>query len=240
MLNEYMNCYIAFLDILGFKGLVQSRSCEEIVRIFDEINKQYLITCDANHQPLVRPENVHLKVMSDSICLYIPTNVDNSLPVLIGLCAYLQERLWRLEKPMLVRGGIVQGDIYANKDVTFGTGLTNAYLLEERNAKVPRIIITKETIDGCTSDLASKTYMEGLLVRDFDAFYYVDSFAMLYVWGQRDSSYIRFCNHIQKILNSTTDDSVREKYLYLESKTNQIVYRVKSGEESQCPNKQQA
>lgn len=240
MPNEYVNSYIAFLDILGFKELVRSHTCPEIVKIFDEINTQYLITCDETHQPLVSLDNVHLKVMSDSICLYIPTSVDNSLPVLVGLCAYLQVRLWRLERPILVRGGIVQGNIYANGDVTFGTGLTNAYLLEERNAKVPRIIITKETIDSCTADPSSKAYMEMLLIRDYDAFYFIDSFAMLYVWGQKDESYIRFCDHIQKILNSTTDDSVREKYLYLESKINQIAYRVKSGEGNPCPNKPQA
>ena len=240
MSNEYINCYIAFLDILGFQELVRSHPCTEILKIFDEIKTQYIITCDEDNRPLVSLDNIHFKIMSDSICLYIPTNANNSLPALIGLCAYLQVRLWRLESPILVRGGIVQGDIYANGDITFGTGLTNAYLLEERNAKVPRIIITKETINSCTSDDAAKGYMQGLLVRDCDAFYYVDSFAMLYVWGQKDNSYIRFCKYVQKVLNSTTDDSVREKYLYLESKINQIPCRVKSGEENLCPNKPQA
>lgn len=239
MNNEYINCYIAFLDILGFKELVRSHTCAEILKVFDEIKKQYIITCDKDHCPLVSIDNIHFKIMSDSICVYIPTGANNSLPALIGLCAYLQVRLWRLDKPILVRGGIVQGDIYANGDITFGTGLTNAYLLEERNAKVPRIIITKETIDSCKSDDAAKGYMQGLLGRDYDAFYYVDSFVMLYVWGKKDNSYIRFCEFVQRILNSTTDDSVRQKYLYLEAKINQIPCRVKSGEENSCLNKSQ-
>ena len=176
--------------------------------------------------------------MSDSICFYTPSNIENSLPVLIGLCAYFQSRLWRLQEPILVRGGIVRGDLYAEGDIIFGTGLTNAYLLEERNAKVPRIIITKETIDCCLSDDMTKAYMNSLLLKDFDAFYHIDSFAMLYVWGQKDGSYLRFYNHIQNVLDSTTDDSVRDKYLYLDSKIQQVPYRVKSAEESQRNNSQ--
>lgn len=144
-----------------------------------------------------------------------------------------------MTQPILVRGAIVKGDIYANNDIMFGTGLTNAYLLEEKNAKVPRIIITKETIDTCVADESSKTYMQGFLLRDFDGFYYVDSFVMFYVWGKNDGSYLRFCNHIQNILDSTTDESIRNKYLYLESKIKEVPYRVKSEEKNICQNKPQ-
>ncbi len=56
--------------------------------------------------------------------------------------------------------------------------------------------------------------------------------------GQKDGSYLRFYNHIQNVLDSTTDDSVRDKYLYLDSKIQQVPYRVKSAEESQRNNSQ--
>ena len=238
MSSEYVNSYIAFLDILGFKELVRTHTCKEILKVFDEIKTEYIITCDKENKPLINAENLHVKIMSDSICFYTPSNIENSLPVLIGLCAYFQSRLWTLQEPILVRGGIVCGDLYAEGDIIFGTGLTNAYLLEERNAKVPRIIITKETIDCCLSDDMTKAYMNSLLLKDFDAFYHIDSFAMLYVWGQKDGSYLRFYNHIQNVLDSTTDDSVRDKYLYLDSKIQQVPYRVKSAEESQRNNSQ--
>lgn len=104
---------------------------------------------------------------------------------------------------------------------------------------MPRIIITKETIDTCIADEPEKIYMQAFLPRDFDGFYYVDSFAMLYVWGAKDGSYIRLCNHVQNILDSTTDESIRNKYLYLESKIKEVPYRVKSEEKNICQNKPQ-
>lgn len=241
MNEKYENCYIAFLDLLGFKELVKNQSCEQILKIFDEVKSQYIINCgyDKDKKPLVDPSEIHFKIMSDSICFFISSQLKNSLPVLINLCAYFQLRLWRLEPPILVRGGIVKGDIYANNDIMFGTGLTNAYLLEENNAKVPRIIITKETADTCTANEPEKLLMQKFLLRDFDGFYYVDSFAMFYVWGQNDESYPRFCNYIQHILDSTTNESIRNKYRYLETKIQEVPYRVKSGEEYICQNNQQ-
>lgn len=239
MNQTYENCYIAFLDLLGFKELVKKQTCEQILEIFDEIETEYIITCDKDKKPVVDPKEIHIKIMSDSICFYISSGIMNSLPALISICAYFQLRLWRLTQPILVRGAIVKGDIYANNDIMFGTGLTNAYLLEEKNAKVPRIIITKETIDTCIADEPEKIYMQAFLPRDFDGFYYVDSFAMLYVWGAKDGSYIRLCNHVQNILDSTTDESIRNKYLYLESKIKEVPYRVKSEEKNICQNKPQ-
>lgn len=241
MNEKYENCYIAFLDLLGFKELVKTQTCEQILKIFDEIKSQYMITCDCDKEkkPLIDPEEIHFKIMSDSICFYVSSQITNSLPVLISLCAYFQVRLWRLEHPILVRGGIVKGDIYANDDIMFGTGLTNAYLLEEKNAKVPRIIITKETADTCIANEPEKFYMQRFLLKDFDAFYYVDSFVMFYVWGKNDGSYTSFCNHIQHILDSTTDESIRNKYLYLETKIREVPYRVESGEENICQIKPQ-
>lgn len=239
MKEKYENCYIAFLDLLGFKELVKTQTCEQILKIFDEIKSQYMITCDNDKKPLIDPNEIHFKIMSDSICLYISSQITNSLPVLISLCAYFQLRLWRLEHPILVRGGIVKGDIYANDDIMFGTGLTNAYLLEEKNAKVPRIIITKETADTCIANETEKFYMQVFLLKDFDGFYYVDSLGMFYVWGQKDEGYIKFCNYVQHVLDSTTDESIRSKYLYLESKIKEVPYRVKSGDENICQNNPQ-
>lgn len=34
MISEYQRNYIAFLDILGFKEMLKSRTCAQIVQIF--------------------------------------------------------------------------------------------------------------------------------------------------------------------------------------------------------------
>jgi hypothetical protein len=239
MISEYQRNYIAFLDILGFKEMLKSRTCTQIVQIFDEIKTQYFIKCMDNQKPLVEISDIHQKIMSDSICFYISTDVLNALPVLIGLCSYLQVRLWRAEYPILVRGGIVEGDLYSNGDILFGTGLTEAYLLEEKNAKVPRIIMTKQTVTRASIDDSAKGLVQGHLLTDYDGFYFINSFPMLSAWGSKDGSYARFCTHVQNTLDSTTDDSIRSKYLYLASKLQQFQNNMKSGEEGICQNNPQ-
>ena len=62
-MRSYSDCYIAFVDLLGFKRLVNSISCEEIACIFDEINTDYIITINGTDVPCVSPANVKKKVM---------------------------------------------------------------------------------------------------------------------------------------------------------------------------------
>lgn len=56
---------------------------------------------------------------------------------------------------------------------------------------------------------------------------------------KKNKSYIKFYNYVQHILDSTTDESIRSKYLYLEAKIQEMPYRVKLGEENICQNNQQ-
>lgn len=87
--------------------------------------------------------NIKMKIMSDSICLFIKKDFPNALPYLMSYCVAFQCDLL-LATGLLLRGGITSGDMYVQDDIIFGPALTEAYLLEEKNAKVPRIIIRKK------------------------------------------------------------------------------------------------
>ena len=80
-------------------------------------------------------QKVNFKCMSDSICMYIDATAPDALICLIMACSIFQANLLKREVPVLVRGAIVVGDIYAKEDTTFGPGMTKAYLLEENSAK---------------------------------------------------------------------------------------------------------
>ena len=40
-MKEYIPCYFAFIDLLGFKEIVKTKTCSEIANIFDEAKKCY-------------------------------------------------------------------------------------------------------------------------------------------------------------------------------------------------------
>lgn len=218
--NQYQDCYVAFIDILGFKNLIsnETTSCDKILDIyscFKDIIPRLTILDDSNKRiPIKEVDFIKTKIMSDSICIYINTNIEKALLCLVAVCINIQNILLKQEEPILVRGAISRGDIYAEGDITFGPALTQAYLMEEKNARYPRIIITKQLIDqgieGLPANVVKDLY-DGLLFRDDDSFYSVNFLAII-----NDESLHKLRESVSKMLDSTTDSSIREKYLYLD------------------------
>ena len=123
----------------------------------------------------------------------------------------------RFETPVLLRGAIIKGEIYADKDVTFGSGVSKAYLLEEKIAKFPRIILTKSLIDEWkTHDFYGKDYVDTYTYKDFDEFYAVDYLFLFYGLNHSQRSWKHFAKFVQGTLDRETNPSIREKYPYTE------------------------
>ena len=232
----YSDCYIAFLDLLGFKSIINHKKCEDILNIFSKIkNPLDAIFIDNGTEwvPLIDHDsvsNINLKIMSDSICFYIDASAPNAFCILISVCLLFQIEMLKRAEPILMRGGIVRGDIYANGDITFGPGLSNAYLLEEKSAKYPRIIVTGDVVQTGTSetDPECRKILADSLYRDSDAYYILNYFSMLS--GDSDDRYAarKFFDHIEKVLDTATDPSIREKYLYLEGHMRLLCSKISS------------
>lgn len=225
---EYVECYIAFLDILGFKKFINDSSCDEIAKVFARFfNKKPLKAVYLGDKNVISEKTtdaLKMKVMSDSICFYINVNLPNALLCIIMSCMNFQHILYQNEPPIFLRGAIVRGKLYAKDDIIFGPGLTQAYLLEENNAKYPRIILTGETLqftdnknESCDIDYASIS--RTLAFRDDDAFYAVNCIKMLLDGDPTIREKVE--NRIKYMLDTTIDSSIRDKYLYLERKLQQ-------------------
>ena len=219
MENQYQEYYIAFIDVLGFKELIRKKGCEEICSIYDLIKQFRTIygVFDKDEKPLVPKEKTHVKIMSDSVCIYIPADEPYSLYLLCLMCLDFQNRMFEMDPPILLRGAITKGLLYSKDDIIFGPGFVEAYLMEENNASVPRIIINKAVIDEYRNK--GNEFADNIAPRDYDAFHYLNYF-MLYGFSNHDKigKYEELYKYICDVLNTTTDNSIRNKYLYLESK----------------------
>lgn len=223
-MKEYKDCYIAFIDLLGFKNIVKSYTCDEICQLYEKIVEEYTITVTTSGTPLFDHSKLSIKIMSDTICFYIESSIDNSLAGLIAICNYFQVRLMRLSEPILTRGAIVRDRIYAEGDITFGPGVVKAYLLEEKVAKYPRIILTKSVIDSCgNQDKYGNDYIKEFTYRDSDCFYVLDSLFMFYGLNHEQSEWKRFALYVKNMLDTEHDLSIREKYVYLENSINRAI-----------------
>lgn len=219
---EYENYFVAFIDILGFKRIIDNSTCEEVLKLFSNFKTQ-LRDIKLGKDSIVNADDIKFKTMSDSIVFYIKDDSKNALFALLATCAIFQTNLIKMEKPILSRGGITHGQFYINGDVMFGKALTSAYLLESQNAKYPRIIMCNSLIKEYGNDFCSK-----LVFEDNDCFHTIDFIGSLisdYKTGMQN--FIRFRKHILSVLDSSTDNAVREKYLYLYGKLGLIEKHTK-------------
>ncbi|MBR3684137.1 MAG: hypothetical protein IKL78_04605 [Lachnospiraceae bacterium] len=227
---EYKECYVAFLDILGFKNLINKSGCEKIYQIFTTV-------LEFEPRPLVKNVDVYANIqhtiMSDSIVVYIDASVTDGFIALTDVCAQIQMRLLHNNPPILVRGGIAKGTLYHKDNMLFGTGLTRAYILENSAAIYPRIVFTEELRKNALENTGK------LFIFDFNSMYYSkDSDEMYYVDFLRTFNYVKtiepktmdeaiqadnlyfhtLFEYVTEVLDKEIDTSIRNKYLWLKRK----------------------
>ena len=139
--------YVAFLDLLGFKDMVNQSLINQT--IFNNINRamNYIggIQHD-NYNGRMRMVDVgkQVTVFSDSIVI----SYDASMPgggfhVLMDL-VYICNDLLGIGIP--VRGGVTVGPLIHDELKCFGPAMVEAYLLESQKAIFPRIIINQNVL----------------------------------------------------------------------------------------------
>ena len=209
---------------MGFKEGLKNYSCETIASIFDEINEDYNITFNKTGKLIVDKKDLHIKVMSDSVCIYIETKIENSLTALIATCDYLQIRLLRLPIPVLSRGAIVEGEIYHENDVLFGQGFVDAFYKQEYAAVFPRIIIDDKVIENykCKEEIGQK-YIDDMIIRDCcDNRYISDYLYLFYGLNHSQDSWKNFAKYVYDKVENEKSERIKSKYIYLKSKFEKI------------------
>lgn len=141
----YTDSYVAFLDILGMKNLVNQdyavlRSIFNVVEAGKEL---YSNTTFTSGDKFISSNQVKMTIMSDTIVLSIDSTRENAFSKIAGLSSYLIRNLIMEPKlPIFIRGAITKGDIFHDEDIVFGPALVDAYILETEVASSMRCIIS--------------------------------------------------------------------------------------------------
>ncbi len=221
--REYKEHYVAFLDILGFKELLKENSCDSVFSIFSTLRENTHSQMTLNGAKIEAYEYIKHTILSDSIVVYIESDIDDAFSTLIDVCKKLQMALASRETPILIRGGIAKGNLFWDEGIIYGSGLVKAYLMESNLAKYPRIVFSGETLeDGRKNAKYTFPELEGILKKyktDDDRLNYVDYLDICY-YNLSDG--VRYYDGLKKLcnayLNKEIDHSLREKYLWLQKK----------------------
>lgn len=137
--TKYNDRYCAFIDILGFRQLIESLSNEAgKVQALREI-------LSGVHRPRTSlGESIRTQSISDAVALSAEVNVEG-LAAMMHTITYLSLDL--LCQGFLVRGAVVKGPLYHDDSMVFGKALVRAYQLESEVVRYPRIMIVREVRD---------------------------------------------------------------------------------------------
>lgn len=160
---------IAFIDILGFKELVENaEKNNDYNKLSSLINESTKLFDD-----LKSSSEFQFTQISDSFVLSCKSfDINDSMVFMI----HLQELIdIFLKEGILLRGGVTVGKIVHTKKLLMGTGFNKAYQLENKEAIYPRVIIDRELLDyweTCLYDHNIENILE--VSKDYDGFYYMD------------------------------------------------------------------
>ncbi|ODS04562.1 hypothetical protein [Vibrio scophthalmi] len=153
---QYEKSFVAFLDVLGFKQMIKAANRDKINKYFGIVDSaiSYLKGIESK-------QNISSIVISDSIILNVQCSDDNEenieklrqLCIAIGL---IQQNL--AIKGIWLRGAICHGDTYfdSRKSQVVGPAFVEAYLLEEKMAVNPRVILDSKIINVLNLDSAGE------------------------------------------------------------------------------------
>lgn len=251
---KYERRIIAFIDILGFKEIVKKSekdtskinllySVLEYLKnweISDNWNLKFVeIEEDAQKKGLnsfdIR-DKTNTTAFSDSIVVSVKVDndVNEMTSTLTANLAFIGSIL--MEKGILFRGGLTIGNIiHKNNGTVFGQGLIEAYFLETKSAKYPRIVLSDKLIKELNYPLEHKRdrYPYHQYLKRFEdgciGFHQMIYYQVMDSWPEITkeimiSSLKNIRNVIVNGLDSSFENSdVFEKYIWLKEQYNDLI-----------------
>lgn len=192
---HYEECLVSFIDILGFRSLVEERPADEIYQIIKSLEK---FTKPYDHDQKSRSMD-EVRLYSRAFAHAISDAIVRVRPFWTqyrdGALAYelldlLHAQIDLINSGILIRAGMSIGQCHAGfdgKGPFFGPALIRAYEIESNEARYPRIIIDEEVLEAhrTVEQLRGEhntfeyeiSFITSILKKDADGKYFIDYLA---------------------------------------------------------------
>jgi hypothetical protein len=146
----YRKSVVSFLDVLGFRRIVEDEEAPAIANILD------LLTQTAAEPVGPDGEDTETLSFSDSIVRVRPVKPSSVFDALLHEVQNIAAAQWSLfEAGILIRGGVTVGDVATSPGRVFGRGFVRAYDLESSLAGGPRVVIDPAVVKEIRDHLRS-------------------------------------------------------------------------------------
>lgn len=176
--QNYRQYLVAFIDVLGFSNLVEksNNDIEYFKKILytTQIIEHFVGNNDEKKQSEGR--KTEMTQFSDSLVISRPYNDIGDFWNLIMELDLVQKVIAN-EVGIMIRGGLTAGLLYHKGTISFGPAFVDAYHLECKKAKYPRIIIDPKLLTSTgdfINDTLLNTFINANLKKDSDGFYFIN------------------------------------------------------------------
>lgn len=145
----YEKAIVSFIDILGFRELIDKSKAEEVKAVLEFVHKFAKPEIEDEEDYSFDAEAISF---SDSVIRVrkIEKGLNSKYP--LGLVYYelndlLLAQMMLIYDGVLLRGGIAYGDIYFDGEHIYGSALNQAYELEDYYSVYPRIVLSPGLIE---------------------------------------------------------------------------------------------
>lgn len=151
---KYEPCFFAYLDILGYKKLLHALGPDAPGYLYEILKNTFEF-----HRSSY--ESVKVKLLSDSVLIWSIGSTAVHFWNVVNVVDLVRQSF--LKKKLFLRGGISEGPNFIDQDIIISPALIKAWELEQ-DAKMPRILISEETIarstDGLAEDNLGQSYIQ--------------------------------------------------------------------------------
>ena len=234
----YKNSIVTFIDILGFKNIVETRSYDEISILLNVLN-DFGSSGSDNYDD----SEATLISFSDSIIRIRNLETEQNLGFPIGHLFWEVNSLVHIQMNLanngvLIRGGVSIGDVSASENRVFGPAFVKAYELESQFAHSPRIIVAPELVNSIDTNFLvrnenhtadeEREYLRQILRKGDDGIFFVDYLLAAEHEADDPSQYALFLERHKKLIvdegmKHSSLSNISSKYLWLGNYHNSIV-----------------
>lgn len=235
---NYENRVVCFIDILGFKNIIENTvDCDgndipDKIESVDALLKKIL-----EFKRLDDEWNLaHLRTVtqfSDSIVISFRVALNELFSTFIDI-QHIIFNFFRYG--FLIRGGISYGKIIHTDKTIFGPALNCSYYMESKEAIYPRVLVHSKIIDYLKSNQndfefedKSKYILELISKDDSDGKHYIDFLEnVIENFDKLEQDYLNYLICVSKTISTgleNTQDKVLKKYEWLAEKYDQAVIK---------------
>jgi hypothetical protein len=214
---RYRRSIISYLDILGFRDLIESHSAGEISQILR------ILAESVEPNSTFKSEKIQFTKFSDTVIRSMAESKHYPQNFLFELRSVLHSQIALIPRGITVRGAVTIGEIVQSWKVVYGPGVVRAYELESMKDSPPRIVIDTDALSSVRPAIERENLTGELdgLIRTEGSITYLDYLrACENELNVPEQEYSMFLRHHRDLIRSglqkhTEQPGVLKKYEWL-------------------------